>query len=233
VESVHQYDWSGPFGKAVRADTGHWVHRLPGKLFQNVIPHAVYKITDLIPDEKPQLWATAFGGPGDTVPSELRVLLKGQQATGQILFSSTARPLQRVSRVYGTKELVEVDFDAWLLRRYRAGRLPGAFAKLEYPAREVRQAFRSLAHNFWRFLRCRIHFFAGMRRLFELLYEAIQSGGEPPIAYKDIRRVTDLMDRIFQASQGEAIAPRSPERTSEHIVRADAGLPLPSAVKLQ
>ncbi|MCU1320299.1 MAG: gfo/Idh/MocA family oxidoreductase, partial [Edaphobacter sp.] len=35
VEAFIGYDLSGAYGQALMGDAGHWVHRLPGKLFQN------------------------------------------------------------------------------------------------------------------------------------------------------------------------------------------------------
>jgi predicted dehydrogenase len=198
VDCLLHYDLGGPFGKLVTADREHWIHRLPGKLFQNVIPHAIYKMTDFLLDEEPDLWAITTGLSTSGFPSELRVLVRGQHTTAQLLFSCAARPLQRLVRLYGTKERVEVDADAWVLRRYRAARLPGPFAKLELPAKDLCQAARALVCNVRRFLRAQIHYFAGMRRLFELFYLACGDGGEPPIPYAEIRRVTVLMDRIFR-----------------------------------
>lgn len=198
VDSVLGYDLRGPFGLAFIAEPDHWVRRLPGGLFHNVIVHALYKITDFLPDERPQVWATWFGAErGGGLPTELRVLLQGAEITGQLLFSAAARPVQRVTRVYGTRQGIEVDMDARLLRRYRRARLPGALAKVEMPLRQMGEAARSAARNAYRFLRARQHYFAGMRALFEAFYQAILDGGEPPIPFGEIRRVTALMDQIF------------------------------------
>jgi len=43
---------------SVEADAGRWTRLLPGGLFQNVMPYAVCRITDFLPDEKPRVWAT-------------------------------------------------------------------------------------------------------------------------------------------------------------------------------
>ncbi|MBI3864310.1 MAG: Gfo/Idh/MocA family oxidoreductase, partial [Planctomycetia bacterium] len=78
VDSVQGYDLSGAFGRQVSADPKHWVHRLPGGIFHNTISHAVYKITEFLPDDHPQI--QAFWTPSPAVgaaPTELRVLLRG------------------------------------------------------------------------------------------------------------------------------------------------------------
>src|SRR5688500_15310791 len=163
VDSVQGYDLTGPFGKAFASEPDHWVHRLPGGLFQNVMSHALYRIADFMPDEQPRVWATWFGAtPASATPTELRVMLQGLDVTANLLFTSTARPVQRVARLYGTREGVEVDLDGRTIRSYSALRLPGPFAKIEAPFRHRREAARALRRAIWRFLRRDIHFFAGM-----------------------------------------------------------------------
>jgi hypothetical protein len=144
------------------------------------------------------VWATWFGASGLAgCPTELRVFLRGATTTGTLLFTSAARGVQRVTRVYGTRQGVEVDLDGQVLRRSPPGRLPGAFGKIEVPFRQLREAGRSLGRNLRRFLRSDLHFFAGMNRLFRLFYQAVREGDAPPIPYAEILRVTDIMDRAF------------------------------------
>ena len=129
VDSVIAYDLAGPFGRIMFAEPQHWIHRLPGGLFHNNISHAVCKVADLMPDERPSVWATWYGeSAGGGPPTELRVLLRWPAATANILFTCATRPLQRLVRVYGTRRLLEVDFDGRLVRVRRPtgarGRLP-------------------------------------------------------------------------------------------------------------
>jgi len=204
IDSIQPYDLNGPFGRLVMDNPDHWVHRLPGKLFHNVIPHALYKITEFLPDEEPQIWASAFGcRPQHDTPTELRVLLRGQRVSGQLLFSGSIRPLNRITRIYGTRQQLEIDFDSGMLRLPRRVVLPGALGRIEAPGRDLLAATRQFAGSLWKFLRCRLHYFAGMRGLFERFYDAIRQGGEPPISYREIRRVTLLLDRIYQAGSAE------------------------------
>jgi predicted dehydrogenase len=219
VDSVQGYDLDGPFGRIIASEPDHWIHRLPGGIFHNTISHAVYKITEFLPDEHPTIWATWFGASGATgCPTELRVMMKGEAVTANLLFSSQARPVQRVARVYGTRQCVEVDLDGRLLRCSRPAAMPGALAKIEAPFRHLREALRSLGRSLWRFLRCDLHYFTGMKQLFERFYRAASEGSAPPIPYREIRRVTAIMDRIFACCQDEAGT-----RESREGERIDAG----------
>ena len=66
----------------------HWVHKLPGKLFHNMIDHVVSKICEFLPDERPLVVARAttlrperFGDERDELQDELRVILAGGRVT--------------------------------------------------------------------------------------------------------------------------------------------------------
>ncbi len=198
IDSIQGYDLAGPFGKTLASEPTHWVHQLPGGLFQNVISHALYRVTDLLPDDEPRVWATWFRSDKKTsYPSELRVMLRGAEMTAQLLFSSRIRPIERIARVYGTNRSIEVDLDAQVIRSHRPARLPGALAKIEVPFQHVREAMSSLRRNLWMLLRSDIHYFAGMNRLIESFYHSIRTGGKAPIPPSEILRVTSIMDEIF------------------------------------
>ena len=210
VESVLGYPISGQFGAVVTADPNHWVRKLPGGLFQNTISHPLYRITDLLADPQPQIdaiWHTRGKYP---FPTELRVNLRGgggsggqgtgdggPEVTGTLLFTAASIP-QRLSRVYGTKGWLEVNFDSQVIRLNRAAKLPGAFGKLELPFRHWREGARNLRRNLWRFWKCEIQFFAGMKNLFQRFHRSILFNEPLPIAPEEMRRVTWIMDEIFR-----------------------------------
>ncbi len=198
VESVLGYPLSGQFGRQVTGDPNHWVQKLPGGLFQNTISHPLYRITDFLPDPQPITEAHWYGGSRHvSFPTEMVAHLRGETVTGSLLFSTKIEH-QRITRVYGTRGALEVDFDAQVVRAIRQSRLPGAFGKLEMPWRQWREGARNLRRNLWRFLKSDIHYFAGMGNLFELFYQSIRDESPPPIAYDEMLRVTRLMDDLFR-----------------------------------
>jgi predicted dehydrogenase len=210
VDSVQGYDLSGPFGRVLNANPDHWVHQLPGGLFQNVISHALYKVTEFLHDERPQIWAEWFSTVGGArYPTDLHVVFRGERVTATLLFLSGARPVQRVARVYGARKSIEVDLDGRLIRHAAAAKLPGPFAKLEMPARHLCESARTLGRSLWRFARSDLQYFAGMNRLFRTFYDRIRHSGEPPIAYDEIYRVTAIMDDIFTCCRESELTGRN------------------------
>lgn len=197
VESVLGYPISGQFGAQVTADPQHWVRRLPGGLFQNTISHPLYRIADLLTDERPLIDARwRYRDPFD-FPTEFTADLQGTAVTGSLTFH-TQITAQRVTRIYGTRGGFDVDFDTQIIRRHGSASLPGAFAKLEASFRQWREATRNFGRNILRFARSDIHYFAGMRRLFEQFYQSILINGPDPIAPHEIIRVTRWMDEMFE-----------------------------------
>lgn len=207
VESVLGYPLSGQFGALVEADESHWVRQLPGGLFHNTISHPLYRITELLNDESPVIDAQWFACGKHEFPTELRAHLRGRDVTGSLLFDTGIEP-QRITRIYGARGSLTVDLDAQTVAVQRNPNWPGAFGRIESPWRDWRQGARNLRRNVWRFVRSDLHYFAGMRGLIEAFCNAILSGSSPPIAYDEMRRVTRIMDEIFQQcrKQTDALA---------------------------
>jgi predicted dehydrogenase len=204
VDSVLAYDLEGPFGKVVSSEADHWVRHLPGGLFHNTISHALYKITEFLADAQPRIWATWFSrSERQRFQTELRVSFQGVEATATLLFTSSVRPPQGVTRIYGTRQCIEVDLDGRLVRCRQPPALRGPLVKLEIPWKHLCEASRSFGRNLLRFGRGDLQYFAGMNRLFTLFYRAILQRGQPPIPYAEIRRVTAIMDQIFHCCQAE------------------------------
>jgi predicted dehydrogenase len=205
VESTFGYPIAGNFGRAITADPHHWVRQLPGGLFQNTMSHPLYRITEFVQDESPEIIASWHRLRHD-FPTELSLTLRGAEVTGNLTFHSQITS-QRSSRIYGEKGCLTVDFDAQTIRREGPPRLPGAFGKLEVPYRQWREGARNFRRNVWRFLKSDIHYFAGMRELFERFYRAIREDAPLPISTTEMRRVTKIMDDIFHQCRSRDDAP--------------------------
>lgn len=206
VDSILSYPIDGPFGAAVVRDPAHWVRRLPGGLFHNTMSHPLYRITEFLDDPCPALWANWFSKlPSVPFPTELRVQLRGAKTTGSLLFMSTAKPLHRLTRLYGSKGSFEVDLNSQLIRMDRSAKLPGALGRLETPLVECQEVVRNVARNVRRFWRGDFNYFTGMRELFARFYDSISNGSPLPVPYSEVLRVTELMDRIFEDCRAHAV----------------------------
>jgi predicted dehydrogenase len=221
VESFYGYDLDGPFGQALLADGTHWVHGLPGKLFHNIIDHPLNKIVEFLKDDEPQVSAMGWRrrparfGPGDArdaVLDELRVMLRGERVSAYATFSAHIRPAGQFVRVYGTKNTLHVDYVMRTVTVEATAKLPSAIGRLVPAFDEAAQYVREGVRNAVKFAKADFHFFAGLQRLIRLFYDSIVDDGPVPIPYRDIVRVSGILDEIFrQVPQGSApgAAPRA------------------------
>jgi predicted dehydrogenase len=202
VESYYGYDLAGGFGQALFSDDRHWVHQLPGKLFQNVLDHVINKITPFLPDEPVDIVARAYRRKGlngdntDNIRDELRVMLLGKRVSAYATFCSHARPRSHFMRVYGTKNTVHVDYTFRSMSVEGKQTVPGAFGRLLPPFRSSWQSLRQATHNAREFVGSGFHFFAGLNRLLSEFYQSILDDTPVPIPYAEILRVCEIMDKI-------------------------------------
>jgi predicted dehydrogenase len=214
VESFYGYNLAGPFGQALLGDASHWVHHLPGKLFQNTIDHPFSKIIEFIPDDEPEIHAFGhvqrqkrFGDARDDLMDELRVVVRGAKVTAYVTFSSHIRPAAHFVRIYGTKNTLHVDYTARTLAFDANPSLPSALGRVVPAFEQAVRYAKEGVKNARRFAKHDFHFFAGLANLLNAFYDSIENGGPPPIPYRDILRIAKMMDTIFhQVDQGGARA---------------------------
>jgi predicted dehydrogenase len=202
IESYYGYDLAGGFGEALFSDDRHWVHQLPGKLFQNIIDHAINKITPFLPEEPVEIIARAYrrrhlkDDRTDGVLDELRVMILAGGVSAYVTFSSHARPVGHFMRVYGTKNTAHIDFTLRSMLVEEKQTVPSALGRLLPLFKSSWQSLQQATHNAREFAGSRFQFFAGMNRLLSLFYESIAHDTPVPIPYVEILRVSQIMDEI-------------------------------------
>jgi predicted dehydrogenase len=204
IESYYGYDLSDPFAQALLSDHRHWVHNLPGKLFQNVIDHAISKVVPFLPEEAPEVLARAYrrrpqvnGDNTDDVLDELRVMVLAGRVSAYLTFCSHARPTGHHLRVYGTRRTVHVDYRLRTMLVEESQTVPTSLGRLLPPFQSSWQSFQQASHNVGEFAASRFHFFAGLNRLLTLFYRCILDDTPVPISYAEILRVSEIMDDIL------------------------------------
>lgn len=202
IESYYGYDLAGGFGQAFLSDGRHWVHQLPGKLFQNIIDHAINKVTPFLPDNNLEIIARAYRGPhlqddcADGVFDELRVIILGSGISAYVTFCSHARPVGHFMRVYGTKNTAHIDYRFRTMSVEGNQTIPSALGRLVPPFQSTWESLRQATHNAREFAGSRFHFFAGLNKLLSLFYESILHDTPVPIPYAEMLRVSQIMDEI-------------------------------------
>ena len=203
IEAIMGYSLESSFAEAFMNSANHWIYDLPGKLFQNIISHLVYKVLEFMPDETPSV--QVYGALRNEslrekhvdILDELRVILAGKDTTAYLTFSANLSPVYSLLRVYGTKNTVEVDFNSRNVIVRRGKQLPTAVGKLLTGFDLARQHQRCACQNLMSFLKSDYHFMAGMNYLISSFYTSIRNDSAPPIPYSDILRTARIMDLIF------------------------------------
>jgi predicted dehydrogenase len=204
VESYLGYNLAGPFGEALLGDAGHWVHRMPGKLFQNTLDHILNKISPFLTDEQPFVHAVGYRrrenlnqDSTDALLDELRIMIRGEKVSAYATFCSHARPAGHFLRIYGSRNTVHVDYNSRTAVLDADQTLPSAIGRLAPPFAQGWRYIRQGIGNLNLFRRNQYHYFSGMNRLISLFYDSILNNRPVPIAYDEILRVSSIMDEVF------------------------------------
>jgi predicted dehydrogenase len=204
IEAFIGYDLGGTYGQALMSDPTHWVHRLPGKLFQNMMDHMFNRILPLLPAGDPEVHAFAWKyreavrhDATDTLLDELRVMLRGGRLSAYATLCSHARPIANTLKVYGTKSTIEVDFNLRTVIHAGSQRYPSALGRLFPPFQMSAQYLRQARRNVRAFRKHEFHYFAGMTTLLTLFYDALRTGGPLPIGYDEMLGTARVMDTVI------------------------------------
>lgn len=204
LDTGYGYNLAGDYGMAVMADPNHWVHRLPGKLFHNVLDHVLAKLVPHLGDEFSMQVASFRRRPAsgraivDAMPDELRFLIRSGDVTASGLVSAHARPVAQTLKVYGTRETVELDYTTRTLVPSARQTQPSALGRV-FPAwTQARRYAGNGWRNLGRFRRHEFHYFQCMRVLLDRFYDAVEGFGPEPIPHDQILRVARLIDAIVE-----------------------------------
>jgi predicted dehydrogenase len=214
MESCFCYDLADPvYARAFLGDKRHWVHKLPGKLLQNVISHGVARIAEFLSSDTPRVMAYGFASPflksleETEVLDELRVLISEEAGTtAYFTFSSQLRPPLHEFRIYGARNGLVLDQDQETLIKLRGTRFKSYAEKFIPPVSLAAQYLGNFATNVGTFMARDFHIKSGLKSLIESFYRSITEGAPIPIPYREILVTARIMDAIFdQLSAGPSL----------------------------
>ncbi len=205
LESIFGYNLKGAFGPSILADRDHWVRKLPGKLFHNLLDHLLNQVAEFLTDETPLVQAHSWQNAAHSgdLPDELRMAIIGHHASRNQIsayatLSSHVRPVEHFLRYYGTKCIAHLDFDSSTITLDRPLHLPGVLGRLESPFVQGWRYIQEGGKNVFRFARSDYHFFAGFHYLLGQFYDSILNDGPVPISYGEILRTARLVDEVVR-----------------------------------
>jgi predicted dehydrogenase len=206
MESYYCYELAktSSYARAILADKGHWVRRLPGGLLHNIISHGIARIAEFLTTDSPEVIAYGFPSPAlrsmgeDEIIDELRVIIsEAESVTAYFTFSSQMRPSLHQFRIYGSRNGMILDQDNETLVKLRGARRKSFLEQFVSPFDLAREYAGNSLRNIKSFLANDFHPKAGMKFLIESFYRSIHQGTPPPIPYREIILTSRIMDEIF------------------------------------
>ena len=108
VESWYGTQFSGglPFDPK-----NYWGVNLPGPIFQDYMPHALYTLTDFMPKPRvKEVFTSCSGNIPGVEHDELKIILQNEQTLGMIHLSLSVSPRYQFLNVFGTGGSMKLDF---------------------------------------------------------------------------------------------------------------------------
>jgi len=184
-----------------------WLYSLPGGVFHDFMPHPLYVMLPYTGTTREiKVMERSHGELPQCISDELRILIEGEHCTGTIAFSFAAKPHFHFMRVYGTRGMVQVDFNTMTTVFHPLSGLPKAAQKVNYNVSESKQLLSATVSNVWNFLRGNLKPYHGMQNLIHRFYDSVNQKGEVPVSQEDALRVLDAIDEITRQVKNTKLA---------------------------
>src|SRR5205807_3874209 len=166
--------------------------QLPGHLFHNVISHGIARLAQFLDDDIEELHATAHQSEylqkldGQEVLGDLRVSIRDCQGTTSFFCFSTQMKGISQLRIYSPGGAIFVDNATGSVIRSKGRAYKSYLTYFVPPFQFAWQNLKNACVNITNFVRRRLYQDFGMTELIRRFYQAIRSGSEPPIPYREI-----------------------------------------------
>jgi predicted dehydrogenase len=217
IESHWSYDlgdkgYIGP----ILARPDHWVRRMPGQLFHNLISHGLAKVAEFLGDDV-EVMCSAHQSPrlqrlgGAEVCDELRVLIRDRAGvTAFFCFSTGFKPPVNQLRVFGAAGTMTADILAGTVVAATYGSYK-SYLNFVVPALKTGTAFlKNAGRNVLGIATQRLHQDFGLYELVARFHECVRTDGPVPIPYREIALTARIMDEVFAALPRRAPAETPP-----------------------
>jgi nucleoside-diphosphate-sugar epimerase/predicted dehydrogenase len=211
VESYYGLNTNIPaFRDYPRPNVLPWLYSLPGGVYQDFLPHPLYVLLEYTGAPRSlTVMSRATGVLPQRLPDEIRILVDGERAFGTVTFSFAANPHLHFVRIYGTKMMVEVDFNTMTTVTHPVSSLPKAAQKATYNLNDSWQRTQNTISNMFRFVKGDLKPYHGMKNLIHDFYDSIQAATPPPVSRTQALNVLDTMDAVLHQLKYEPLTHES------------------------
>src|SRR5262245_27650504 len=200
VETFEGFSLGTPDNPYVQpGSAAHWVHRLPGGIFQNLAPHPVYlMLAFLAPPKTLHAVAQKTGRVPTAFADELRVLVSSDNGLGCFMVSLSIQPFMKYVNLYGTEGTVRVNLSTNSLTVARNRDLPRAIARGMLGVDEAAQLMQGTVANAYQVARGRLRPYPGMGVLIREFYGSIEQDRPAPVDGAAGREVVRILDEVWE-----------------------------------
>jgi predicted dehydrogenase len=209
VETYEGFSLGTPDNPYVQpGSAAHWVHRLPGGIFQNLAPHPVYLLLAFLdPPKTLHAVAQKTGRVPTSFADELRVLVSSDNGMGCFMVSLSIQPFMKYVNLYGTEGSVRVYLSTNSLTVAKNRDLPRALSRGMLGVDEASQLMRGTVANAYDVARGRLRPYPGMGVLIREFYRSIEENRPAPVDGEQGREVVRILDQVWdQIGRGTGYA---------------------------
>jgi predicted dehydrogenase len=200
VESFEGFDVGAPDNPYVKPGAAdHWVHQLPGGIFQNLAPHPAYLLLAFLGSPVSlQAVAQKTGRVPTAYADELRVLVSADEGLGCFMVSLSIQPFMKYVHIYGTEATIYVNLSTNSLTLLKNRRLPRALARGMHGIEEGMQLIAATVTNAVRVATGRLRPYPGLGIVIKEFYRSIAEDGSPPVDSAAGREVVRVLDLVWE-----------------------------------
>ncbi len=202
IESTYCYNWGNEnYARFILTNKDHWINRLPGKLFQEIISHGISKIAEFLDSDNPTVKAIAYKSPfiknlGEgELQDELRVIVQGNNSSGYFTFSGSIKPMAHSLKVFGPQNTLELDHVHQTLIKHEVTNSKSYLKWVKHSRNLAKQYKFNSNKTIKRFLRNEIE--SGTYNLIKAFHNSVYEDSAVPIPYKEILLTSKIMEKIF------------------------------------
>ena len=178
----------------------YWGYSLPGSLYQDYMPHAMYVLTEIMEHaEVSDVYSKLTTGVPFMKTDELKVMLQNELSMGMVSVSLTSSPRFQFVNVYGTGGSMKIDFlNKIVLLDKEIGPVPNMINRNILAFKKANKFGIASIKNAFSILNPQKSIFEGTDRLIRLFYRSILLDEPVPVSVDEGLHLTRLMDQIWE-----------------------------------
>ena len=200
VETFEGFDVGNPDNPYVKPGSAdHWVHELPGGIFQNLAPHPLYLLLAFLdPPKGIRAVALKTGRVPTSFADELRVLVTSDNGLGCFMVSLSIQPFMKYVHLYGTEGSLYANLTTNSLTLLRNRQLPRALARGMRGIDEGLQLLAGTVANTVKVATGRLRSYPGLGILINEFYQSIEEDRPSPVDGEAGREVVRILDLVWE-----------------------------------